>query len=389
MQAAGAPPEARGWLERLRDWPQRRVADPAFRRWAESSRWTRWIARRRARELFDLVAGFVYSQVLLACVQLRLFERLQDGPLDADALAPRLGLAPDAVRRLCDAAVALRLLARRSGERYALGPLGAAMVGNDAVAAMVEHHAALYEDLREPLALLRGHRDATALRRVWPYAAAGLAGGAAPRSLAVDAVAGYCALMSASQPLVAGTVLDAWPLRRRRVLLDLGGGEGRFVEAALRRHGALRGLLFDLPAVAARAEARLGLAGLGGRVACLGGDFLRDRLPRGADTISLVRVVHDHDDAAVRTLLRAAHDALPPGGQLLLAEPMARTRGAEAMGDAYFGWYLLAMGQGRPRSADELAAMLREAGFGSVRAVRTAVPLQTGLLVAERSVALD
>ncbi|MFG5407507.1 methyltransferase dimerization domain-containing protein [Piscinibacter sakaiensis] len=97
MQAAGAPPEARGWLERLRD-------DPAFRRWAESSRWTRWIARRRARELFDLVAGFVYSQVLLACVQLRLFERLQDGPLDADALAPRLGLAPDAVRRLCDAA---------------------------------------------------------------------------------------------------------------------------------------------------------------------------------------------------------------------------------------------------------------------------------------------
>ncbi|MFG5407508.1 methyltransferase [Piscinibacter sakaiensis] len=131
------------------------------------------------------------------------------------------------------------------------------------------------------------------------------------------------------------------------------------------------------------------MAGLGGRVACLGGDFLRDRLPRGADTISLVRVVHDHDDAAVRTLLRAAHDALPPGGQLLLAEPMARTRGAEAMGDAYFGWYLLAMGQGRPRSADELAAMLREAGFGSVRAVRTAVPLQTGLLVAERSVALD
>ncbi len=48
---------------------------------------------------------------------------------------------------------------------------------------------------------------------------------------------------------------------------------------------------------------------------------------------------------------RRAHDALPPGGTLLIAEPMAGTPGAEAMGDAYFGLYLWAMGSGRPRSA--------------------------------------
>ena len=43
---------------------------------------TRPIARRRARELFDLCAGFVYSQVLLACVRLRLFEILAEGAAD-------------------------------------------------------------------------------------------------------------------------------------------------------------------------------------------------------------------------------------------------------------------------------------------------------------------
>ena len=37
---------------------------PRFQRWAANSPLTRWIARRRARALFDLCAGFVYSQIL-------------------------------------------------------------------------------------------------------------------------------------------------------------------------------------------------------------------------------------------------------------------------------------------------------------------------------------
>ena len=64
-----------------------------------------------------------------------------------------------------------------------------------------------------------------------------------------------------------------------------------------------------------------------------------------------MRVVHDHDDGAALHLMRAVHAALPRGGRLLLAEPMAGTPGAERMGDAYFGFYLLAMGSaGRGRA---------------------------------------
>ena len=74
--------------------------------------------------------------------------------------------------------------------------------------------------------------------------------------------------------------------------------------------------------------------------------------------------------------------ALPADGTLLLAEPMAGTSGAEAMGDAYFGFYLLAMGHGRPRTPGELESMLRSAGFGRLSWVPTRIPLQTRLLVA-------
>jgi demethylspheroidene O-methyltransferase len=114
------------------------------------------------------------------------------------------------------------------------------------------------------------------------------------------------------------------------------------------------------------------------------GDFSRDSLPVGADLITFVRVLHDHDDSRVERMLRAAYEALPPGGRLLVAEPMAGTAGATRMGDAYFGLYLWAMGSGRPRTAAELSAMLRAAGFSRIRCRPTRIPLQTSVLVAER-----
>lgn len=371
------------WLAPLRAWSARRIADPAFRRWAERHWLTRPVARRQAKALFDLVAGFVYSQVLLACVQLQLFDRLAAGPASLDELSRALRLPPERARCLLDAAVSLRLLASPSPGRYALGPLGAAMVDNDAVVAMVKHHAVLYADLHDPVALLRGESGAAALSRFWPYAA-GTDEGRNPSGAEAAAVAAYSALMTASQPLVAEQVLDAYPLDRHRCLLDVGGGEGAFLIAAGQRHPRLQLQLFDLPAVAERAHRRFAAFGMAARAHCVGGDFFRDPLPSGADVVSLVRVVHDHDDPAMQRLLRAAHAALPPGGTLLLAEPMAATTQAPAMGDAYFGWYLMAMGSGRPRSAAELGAQLQGAGFVDIRRRPTRMPLQTSVLSATR-----
>ena len=128
--------------------------------------------------------------------------------------------------------------------------------------------------------------------------------------------------------------------------------EARALSLRLPPHAirSLRVKLFDLPAVATRAQARFARAGFADRAEAFGGSFLSDPLPRGADVISLVRVLHDHDDAAVMQALRAVREALPEGGVILIAEPFAGTPGAEAMGDGYFGFYLLAMGQGRPRT---------------------------------------
>ena len=71
---------------------------------------------------------------------------------------------------LLDAAVALELAQPRSRDRYGLGLLGAELRGNPGVAAMIEHHAMLYSDLRDPVALLRGEAGSGQLTGYWPYA---------------------------------------------------------------------------------------------------------------------------------------------------------------------------------------------------------------------------
>ena len=372
-------PTWRQWLDHWRArGPDRWLSDP---RWRAAAVWfwpTRWIARRRAMQVFDLMAGFVYSQVLLACVQLRLFERLHlAGPQTTAALAPQLGLDEPATERLLRAAAALRLLSLRSGGRYGLGPLGAPLVGEPGLLAMIEHHRHLYGDLADPVARLQAGPGGGELARFWAYARAGQ-----PQGLAAEEVAGYSALMAASQPLVAPQVLTAYALKRHRCLLDVGGGDGSFAMAAAQAVPHLRVQVFDLPGVVQRASVRLAQAGLGARSQVFGGDFLRDPLPAGADLITLLRIVHDHDDAAVLHLLRSARAALAPGGRLLLAEPLAHTPGAERVGDAYFGWYLMAMGQGQARSEARLRQMLAEAGFDHVRRCATRMPLQASVLVA-------
>jgi demethylspheroidene O-methyltransferase len=362
--------------DRWRAWRDRLLVDAGFRRRAASWWPTRPFARRNARALFDVMAGFVYSQVLLACVRLKVFDHLAAGPLSTAALAPRLGLTADATERLLAAAATLRLAERRGALGWGLGTLGATMVGNDALAAMVEHDAVLYADLTDPVALLRG-ATRPGLADCFAYATS-----QAPGALAAERVRDYSAVMAASQPLVAHEVLDAYPLGRHRRLLDVGGGEGVFLTAAAQRAPHLQLLLFDLPAVAERARARLAANGLAGRASAIGGDFFRDALPGGADLVTLVRVIHDHTDDGALAILRRVREALPPGGTLLLAEQMADTPGAETLGDAYFGFYLLAMGRGRPRSAAALTALIEAAGFRRVRPVGTRMPLQVQLLVA-------
>lgn len=364
-----------GWRQAWFGWRNRLLSDARFQRWAAEFPLTRPIAARRTEQLFDIVAGFVYSQTLFACVRLDLFRTLARGPLEAREVAARGGLSVEAAERLLEAARALRLLDRLDAARYVLGPHGAALLGNAGILDMISHHDRLYADLKDPLALLReGHG---ALSAYWPYATS-----AQPSAATPEGVGPYSALMAATQPAVAADVLHAYPVGRHKRLLDVGGGEGVFLTAAGASAPDLRLMMFDLPAVAGRARRRLADAGLSERAEIAEGDFHSDPLPTGADLITLIRILHDQDDAGVVRLLRSVRASLPENGSVLIAEPMADPEGENRVADVYFAFYLLAMGRGRARSPTALFEALKATGFTRARALKTRSPLLLRAIVA-------
>jgi demethylspheroidene O-methyltransferase len=367
-----------GLVDRVLDARDRLFSRPDFQRFAAKFPLTRGVARRHARAAFDLCAGFVYSQVVQACIRLNVFAHLAERPQTLDELAPKLGLGRREAEILLRAAVSIELVSVRRGGRYALGALGRGFVGNPSLTAMVQHNGVFYADLLDPVALLQDPQKATRIKDYWAYVRRD-----AERMTAGD-VADYSALMAATQQMIADDIIDVAGFDRHRALLDIGGGEGAFLAAVARRVPGLTLSLFDLPAVAARAGEQLGRQGLSDRIRVISGSFKTDTLPDGADIVTLVRIVHDHNNDVVIDLFRAIHRALPPGGTLIVAEPLAGTRGAEPMADAYFGFYLLAMGSGRARTAAEISELLVAAGFGEIRHIPTSRPLLVSVLRARR-----
>jgi demethylspheroidene O-methyltransferase len=363
--------------DRFYAWKTGLLRSRRFQIWAARTPIASRAARKDGEALFDLVAGFLHSQVLMAFVELDLAGHLADKPCSAEALALRTGIQPDRMRVLCQAAAALGLMRRRADGRYALARLGAALPGIPGLAQMIRHHDVLYRDMADPVAFFRDAPE-TELARFWPYVF-GATGESDPETARI-----YSNLMAESQTLVAEESLRVLDLRGIGTLLDIGGGTGAFLAAVGAAYPGPSLHLFDLPVVVGAAQARFAQAGLADRAQVTGGSFRTDALPAGADAISLVRVLYDHGDDTVRMLLAKAHAALPAGGRLIVSEPMSGGSRPDRAGDAYFGLYCLAMGTGRARSAAEIQELLAAAGFVDVVQRRPARAFITSVVEARK-----
>ena len=209
-------------------WRNRLIASPRFQALAQSLLPGRWIARAHARRLFDLTAGFVYSQVTAALVESGLLRALAAQPLSLAQSATTARLTEDATRTLLKAAESLDLTQHIAG-RWTLGVRGAALVATPGLEAMIRHHRLFYADLADPLAMLR-RSGGGALARLWDYDA-----GSEPEDART-----YSELMAATQPMVAAQALAAYDFARHQRLLDIGGGAGAFLQAVGERAPRLR-----------------------------------------------------------------------------------------------------------------------------------------------------
>lgn len=359
-----------GYLTRL-------IASRGFQSWAARFPLTRRLVKSEGEAMFDLVAGFCYSQILQAFVRLNMPQLLLERDMTAEALAVKTDVPQPRMEVLLSAATSLQLIKRRKSGRFALTTRGAALAGVPGLAGMIDHHEVLYLDLADPVAFFRGEVE-TELAEFWPYVFG--AGGATDPQIAAT----YSQLMADSQVLVAEDTLATVDLSKHQRILDVGGGTGAFLAAVGAAQPALRMTLFDLPTVAPAAATRFEKAGMADRVQIKPGSFRDDPLPRGADLISLVRVLYDHADDTIIALLKSVYDALPEGGTILISEPMTGGAKPQRAGDAYFALYCMAMRTGTARSQTQIAQLLAQAGFAQIQTPRARRPFITSVVMGVR-----
>lgn len=350
-----------------------------LRKFIENSVFFKPFVRAQAEEIFDLVSGFVYSQILFACVSLNLFEKLKSGPINIKELSVSCEIDFPEMLRLVEGASALGLLEKREDESVGLGFKGIVILTKPSISGLVKHHSTFYRDLIDPISILQRKKKITSLGSFWPYAL----DKKDISSISYEAAKNYSDVMSISQPLVSEQIRSSYDFNKHQKILDLGGGQATFLIQLAKDYSKLKMAVFDLPQVSEMAEEKILEAGLQDQIDVYKGSFLNDRIPIGYDLITLIRVLYDHSDDNVSNILHSVKKALPRNGTLLIAEPMSGKPGTEKMSDAYFGMYLLAMGKGVPRSHKKIFHLLRKSGFSYIKSLSVTLPIQTGLIIAK------
>ena len=379
--------------ERIKKSIDRLIASPIFYRFSVNNIFTRWFAKYRTQQVFDLMTGFVNFQVLLTCVRYGVLQRVYENPCDLDALIKHIQLPKDNLDRLIFSALSLGLIELRSHNRFGIGPLGLPVVTYPGISSMVEHNAVLYADMLDTAKLLNPGK-ASQMNEYWLYAkyeddqsveGENLKSTSADLAVGIDKqmqFAKYSDLMSNSQNFVIDEITCAYDFSNHARMLDIGCGKGRFVSALAEMYPELEFSMMDLPEVMNLTKQNLVEKSFVNRINLVPGSFKSDPLPEGVDLITLVRVAHDHSDQVVELLLKKIYQSLPSKGTLLLAEPMANAKGAKH--DAYFHFYLLAMGEGRLRTPEQLTQMIMQAGFNQVEILSNPMSMHAKVLVAKK-----
>ena len=271
--------------------------------------------------ILDTAFGFCRSKVLLTAVELGVFTRLAGRLRTGAELGAELELHPRAIADFFDALVAMKFLGRDGDgpdARYFNTPEAALFL--DAASPryiggiLVMLNARLFKywnDLPEALWTGRPQNETKH----------GGQGIFAELYKDEERLEQFMGAMTGISRLNFEAFADRFDFSRYQTLCDVGGATGLLSIEAAKRHPHLQCTSFDLPAVAPIARRHVAAAGLGDRIRIAEGDFFRDPLPR-ADVITMGMILHDWNLEKKRQLIRAAYEALPPGGVFVAIEAL-------------------------------------------------------------------
>ncbi|WP_228974815.1 methyltransferase [Streptomyces sp. DH12] len=330
-----------------------------------------------------LLFGHAAFQYLNAACELELLDLLMERePLTADEIRDELRLAERAADILLLGCTALGLTCKE-GDRYRVAPLITALAAEgtwskikDTVA--FEQHI-VYQGQVDFVASLRENTN-VGLRHI---------PGDHPdlyhrfsRHPRLEGV--FYRYMRSWSQLANDHLVAALDLADATRLLDCGGGDAVNACALAQSNPHLRATVLEIPASATLTEKRIAEAGLSDRVSVLPCDMFADAFPSGNDCVLFAHQLVIWTPEENTALLRKAHDALVPGGRVVIFNSMSDDEGdgplVAALDSVYFATLPAEGGMIYPWRLHERC--LREAGFSDIQ--RVPVPGWTphGIIIA-------
>jgi hypothetical protein len=323
--------------------------------------------------------GFWASKTVLSAVELELFTQLGDESMTGEEVGEQLSLHPRAIADFLDALVALGFLERAgdgSGSRYRNTAETATFLDKNNptyIGGMLEMcNARLYGfwgDLTEGLQTGKPQNE---IKRT---------GTAMFEELYSDP-ARLEQFMGAMAGISAGNfhaLAEKFDFSGYETVCDVGGATGQLSTILAARHPHLRCTSYDLPPVAPIAEKAIAAAGLSDRVSVAAGDFFADPLPQ-ADVITMGLILHDWNLERKLLLIRAAYDALPVGGALIVIENLIDdARRENAFGLMMSLNMLIEFGDAFDYTGADFAGWCTDVGFREVEILPLTGPASAGI----------
>lgn len=327
--------------------------------------------------ILDLIEAFRRSKTMFAAVSLGVFDSLATAPKDLATLANELSTSHDGLERLLDACAGLGLLAKTQST-YANVPAAQTYLTSDSPRRLTGYIGysnnvmwKLWSHLED--AVREGtHRWPQAYGWEGPIFSHFFKTEEAKREFLMG-MHGYGVISSPH-------VVAAFDLSRFRHLVDLGGATGHLACAACQRYPHLRATVLDLADAIPLAREIIDQTPVAARVATQAGDFFADPLPE-ADLYAIGRILHDWDDVKVDRLLKRMYDALPVGGGVLVAEKLLWEDKSGPRWAQMQSLNMLTCTEGKERTLNEYAVLLRKQGFTAVSGSRTTAPLDAVLAI--------
>lgn len=303
-------------------------------------------------ELLDTAEGFFDAQVLFTAVELRVFDELAGGPRSAHELARATGTDRDALDRLLNGCVAIKLLTA-DDDRYSntklvddlLVPGRPGYLGN--WVRLLSRFMKVWVNLTDTVRTGQAAHDST------------LHLGGDP-----DFTRDFMLGMHDYARLRGSEIVRYLDFGGGLRLIDVGGGPGTYAVLFANEWPDLHVTVFDLPDVVPMAQQHAEEAGVADRVSIHPGSYYDDELGTDYDVAFVSDTLHQENPEMAALILEKAYRALRPGGRIVVQAMFLNEDRTGPRWPVILSLNLLLLyGGGRNYTVEETLRLLEGAGF--------------------------